>query len=463
MESHDLSVSQYLEQLTGQIRSKHAKSLVEQEILAHIEEQADAYRQSGAGYEEAQKKAVKDMGDPVTVGIEMDRIHRPRSGWKFLLIIAGFSAMGLLVQYLCLYQFLGELKINQAVISISKQAIYTIGGLLLMVAIYYADYSAISKYGKQIGIFFLFLIVICSGPYPIPILNGSHAYIKSVLYLFVPIYGGILYRYRAYHGMGIVFGLLWLAAAFLVGVTQIGGGLGVTLDMVAVCYFMLLLAIGKGWFQVKKKVAAALMVGVPAAAGGIGIVCTAPYLMMRLSVMLHPELYAQTAGYQSVTAQALVKKLTWYGAKRNAEAGIASMPAGALADVRSDYIMLQIASVWGILAVCVLAGALLGFFGYLFYMIHRQKNQLGQVIGFGCIMVLAAETGQSLFNNFGFYTVSAGGLPFFSYGGYHTLTVYALFGVLLSIYRYQDLLLAQLPKPNKKGILARYKIKLERL
>lgn len=471
MELHDTAMSQYMEKLTSQIRNKRAKYMVKQEIQSHIEEQVHTYVQNGLESTEALERAVKDMGDPVEVGIEMDRIHRPRSGWKLLLLIAGFSAAGLLAQYFSFYRISGELTIYPMVDYLfQKQCIYTVFGLILMVAVYYVDYSVISKYGRQIGVLsLLFLIFICSGPLSLPVVNGSHAYIKCILYLFIPVYGGILYHCRTYRSMGIVLGFLWIAAAFWVGVTQIGGGLGVTLDMAAVCYMMLLLAVGKGWFRVKKNAAAlALMIGLPAAAAGIAIAKSAPYQIMRLKVMLNPESYAQTVGYQASIARELVKNLAWYGAERNTNLSIENMPAGALPDVHYNYIMLQIASVWGILAVCVLAGSLLALLGYLLFMIHRQKNQIGQVIGFGCMMVLAVETVRNLFNNFGFYTLSTGGLPFFSYGQCHTLAVYTLLGVLLSIYRYQDLIWERLPhqKERKKGILARlgnYQIRIERL
>lgn len=470
MESHDMGMPEYLEKLTEQIRSKSAKSMVEQEIKAHIEEQAAAYVLGGMEKGDALRQAVTDMGDPVEVGIEMDRIHKPRNGWILLLLISGFSAVGLLAQYLSFYGIKDAAAMYPMIDSLFlKQCIYTVLGLALMMAVYYADYSVFSKHGRLIGILFLlFLIMICSGPYSFPVVNGGHAYMKCILYLFIPVYGGILYQYRTSGELGIILAFLWLAAAFWVGVTQVGGGLGITLDTAFVCYIMLLIAIGKGWFRVnKKKTLLALIIGIPAVVGGIYMIKAAPYQLKRLEVMLHPELYAQEAGFQPSIVRELMKKLTWFGGKQNSNLNIETMPAGTLPGAHHDFIMLQIASVCGILAVCILVCALICLFGYLFYMIHRQKNQIGQVIGFGCVMILAAETVRSLFNNFGFYFLSTGGLPFFSYGQCHTLAVYALLGVLLSIYRHQDLVWECLPRheERKKGVLARlgrYRIRIER-
>lgn len=35
-------------------------------------------------YEEAEKNAVADMGDPIAVGISLDKIHKPQIAWKLL-------------------------------------------------------------------------------------------------------------------------------------------------------------------------------------------------------------------------------------------------------------------------------------------------------------------------------------------------------------------------------------------
>lgn len=466
MEFHE-----YLDELTQQIRSKNAKKMVEQELKAHIEDQAKAYEASGMEPGPALDQAVKDMGDPVEVGIEMDRIHRPRSGFKLLLLIILFSAAGLLAQYMSFYRFGTELAMYQKMAegSFSRQCLYTVLGIILMAVIYYVDYSVIIRCGWKLGLAFLAVLAFaCSGFYSLPVLNGSHSYLKCILYLFIPMYGGILYQCRKHGYMGIGAAFLWLAAAFWVGAVQVGGGLGVTLDMAVICYLMLLMAVRKGWFQVEKRLASAAVLCIPVLAGVMGLIRLAPYQIRRLEVMVHPERYADTSGYQAYTAMGLVKKLTWFGTGIHGGADLESLPIGSLPGVHYDYMMLQIASVWGILAVCILAGALAVLLIYLFHMVNKQKNQIGQVAGFGCVMVLAAETVRNLLNNFGFYTLSTGGLPFLSYGRSHTLAVYALLGVLLSIYRYQDLIFEHIPckKEQQAGVLARfgkYRIRIERL
>lgn len=49
------------------------------------------------GWEETLAEAVHRMGNPVEVGINMDRIHYPGNNWKLFGAMAMLSLVGLLV------------------------------------------------------------------------------------------------------------------------------------------------------------------------------------------------------------------------------------------------------------------------------------------------------------------------------------------------------------------------------
>lgn len=69
---------EYLEILMEQLRCKKARGMVEEEIRSHIEDQKCAYMADGMDEETAEEEAVRQMGDPVETGIELDRIHKPQ-------------------------------------------------------------------------------------------------------------------------------------------------------------------------------------------------------------------------------------------------------------------------------------------------------------------------------------------------------------------------------------------------
>ena len=67
---------EYMEILSGQIRCRQAVPLVIKELEVHIEEQKADFLAEGMQESEAEEMAVKEMGDPVEVGIWMESTGR---------------------------------------------------------------------------------------------------------------------------------------------------------------------------------------------------------------------------------------------------------------------------------------------------------------------------------------------------------------------------------------------------
>ena len=99
-----VDMEKYLEKLLLQIRCKKARPYIAEEIKGHIESQIEDNIADGMSYEEAEKNAVADMGDPIAVGISLDKIHKPQIAWKLLVIVGILSLLGILLQQSIFYQ-----------------------------------------------------------------------------------------------------------------------------------------------------------------------------------------------------------------------------------------------------------------------------------------------------------------------------------------------------------------------
>lgn len=97
-----MRAEEYLTILTEQIRCRMARGAVREEFLCHIEDQKAAFLSEGMEQAEAEEAAVREMGDPVETGNELDRIHRPKMAWGMIALIAVLSIVGYLAQ--CLLQ-----------------------------------------------------------------------------------------------------------------------------------------------------------------------------------------------------------------------------------------------------------------------------------------------------------------------------------------------------------------------
>lgn len=70
-------MEEFLEKLLSQIRCKKARPFIGDELRMHMEDQMAENIQSGMNQEDAEREAIKDMGDPIEVGIFLDGIHKP--------------------------------------------------------------------------------------------------------------------------------------------------------------------------------------------------------------------------------------------------------------------------------------------------------------------------------------------------------------------------------------------------
>lgn len=471
-----MGFKEYLDTVSGQIRSKKARDMAVREIEDHIKDQADFYESQGMSRDGAVEEAVRQMGDPVDVGVELDRIHRPGMERRLFGWIVAFSVLGLLVQYICFFcvcKTPGANGQSQWILGDSTgnfvgQCIYTAIGLGIMTVICLLDYSVIGKHAGVLAACFLGVIVFCCTFHLVREVNGGHGPLKSLLYMMVPLFGGILYRNRGkgYVGMGIC--CLWIGAVFFVGAASIRGGVGVTMDVIVVCLVMIFVAACRGWFHLSRKTgwkAAFVLAAAVAVVTGLFVrFGLTGYQLQRLRVWLHPEKYAATGGYSIVTIREIVSNLavneSCFGAleEKGLENFLYSWGSSG------DFMILQTAVAFGLLkaaGILLLFGA---FFFYLFRMVVREKNRLGQMMGFGCTLMLAVETVRNVMYNFGIGLGSTAGIPFFSYGKVHTLVVYVLLGVLLSIYRYRNLVWEE-PVKARNGAeakIGRYVIRVEK-
>lgn len=133
------TIRDYLDTVAAQIRWKRARAVAVRELETHLEDQRNEFQAEGHSPEEAERLAVEEMGDPVAVGTDLDRLHRPKSQWKMLCLLA--AALGLWL-VLRLAERWGVSYWNEYVVSF--------GGIVLLAAglaagIYLLDYTLLAK------------------------------------------------------------------------------------------------------------------------------------------------------------------------------------------------------------------------------------------------------------------------------------------------------------------------------
>lgn len=446
-------MEQYLKLLLEQIRCKRVHSYIKEEIQAHIEDQIEDNIQLGMTKEEAEKAAVEDMGSPIEVGIALDRIHRPKAAWGMIGLMAFISIAGIIFHGLIIMQLQNHMEgdLLQSLGSIGRQivasregsanfALYTLIGFICMLIIYHIDYSVIARFAKvwalvMIGIigYGLFAGTIIGGMrYAVRIL-GMNIHMPSMMMLYVPLYGAILYSYYGKGYTAIVKSLLWMLVPTWM-VLQLPS-LPMAVIMLVSMSVVLTIAIANGWFQVSKgKVLGFLwVIEIVLPIGGL----TTAYVLELLETYQIARIRSFLSGSGDAN---YITNILRENFRESGLLGAGSQDAVAyLPNFNSDYIFSYLISSYGLLVGAIVFSVFAVLIYTVFSVSFKQKNQLGTCMGCGCGMIFLLNVVINVAENIGILPLSTTFLPFLSTGGRNLIVCYILMGIVLSIYRYKDI------------------------
>lgn len=423
-------MEEYLKILLEQIRCKKARPYIRQELQDHMEDQIEENIQAGMDHERAEKEAVKDMGDPVETGISLDRIHKPQIAWKLLFIISMISVVGILAQIMIARHAKGEY-----ISASGRYVVHVMIGIAVMIFLYFLDYTVIARFSRILAgaLIVLCLLAVFSGN----MINGMRYYIsvggrpvsvQAFMLFYVPVYGGIIYKY---HGAGYT-GLMKSVAWMLIPVILVLRMPALTMAGILMISMlvMLTMAVQKGWFRVQKKKTICGLWGI------FTILPLAVLLALYFGHGLMPYQQERILAFFSGGGEENPLKTLM---NANKFVGSSAIDVDVLLpEFNRDYILSYLSSMYGILAgifiCCVLAVLIFAVFNTAV----KQKNQLGVIMGCGCGMIFLVSFLLNVLENIGIVPSFAAFLPFISAGGSYIIVSYGLMGIVLSIYRYKN-------------------------
>lgn len=405
---------EYLEILAEQIRYKKALPMIEKELEDHMEDQKKDFLASGMTEKEAEAAAVMEMGDPVAVGVDMDRIHRPKMAWGLILLTGALYLAGMIFRYL-LYDRSG------LGIYIANSWVYYVLAFVVMIGVCYVDYSRIGEKARELTVG-LFLILMAGIWFGGTVVNGSVGWIsvggmmilnvRVLVYLFLPLYGAILYRYRG-QGYEVIWkAIVWMLPAVVVVFYANSLMLALLLCVFSMVIFLLLYA-GMVWKfgAVYQKERLKMLL---------------PPYGEEISAVMEPLRSAAANSHMVGSSAQAMKGLEMYGDR--------------------DFLFTYILSFCGILTAVLFISLIAVLLFYLLKHTLRQRNQAGRIMGLGCTVVLVGRLVIYLLGNLGLQPYGDGYCPFLSTGGSSAVVTGILLGLLFSIYRYQNI--AKEPKKS---------------
>lgn len=455
-------MEEYLQTVLEQIRCKKAHELIRQEMEVHLEEQICDYMAEGMTREEATEAAVKDMGDPVETGVELDRIHRPRIEWQLVILVGIIAVFGTVLQYFLLRNVsvtegFGMADFHE--VTIQSSIWYTGLGFLAMILVYRLDYTWIGRYAKWImgclGAVVFVLSYVCW-----VVTDNVSSYLMLtheigipagfLLFLMVPIYAEILYQYRGGGYKELIYSFLWMGIPYFCG--RACNSLTLSIAVSVMLGILLTIAVCKGWFRVNKKGVCLVFWGLVIAVPIVMFFAASkfsPYWSYKLEQLYHYINNDPEWNYMQISAADILSKSRLLGS-----AGVDAV--FVLDSPMNMYILPSIAAKFGLLPMLFVIGILCCFVGKIFQIAHRQKNQLGMMMWYACGTVFFIQMLISVVYGLGLIPLTCGVLPFFAINRENTLLCFILTGWILSIYRYKNIV------TDQAGKAPRYKLMIEK-
>lgn len=412
-------VKQYLDIMCGQIRCKKVHDDIREEIENHIEDQKEAFIAQGYDNETATIKAIEQMGDPVIIGTELDRTHRPKPEWSVIALIALLLSVGTVLRF-----FTSSLD-SRGIELFNKQLLFTAAGIVLMILLYYIDFTILGKYPKAIFLSLaaltVFLIIVTNT------INGVYVYVSNLLLLYPVSFAGLVYGMRSKGYAGIALCGAFFAVSVIISV--IIASEASCLLLVVSCLAVLTAAILKGWFGVR-RLYALLLVYLPvmglliaAFAGGI--------LTNRISSALDPD----GAGYVGAMARSLLSGAKFIGQGSLPDNFKGLSAAQVLPGINSDYMLTHIIHKYGWFVFIIVVSLLAVFIIRAMILCLRQKSVLALLVSTAVIVSYTIQTLLYIAANLGSHLFAPLSLPLVSQGSSSLLMNMCLAGILLSVFK----------------------------
>ena len=431
MQPYD-EIKKYSETICEQIRWKKARTMIAEELENHICDQRDAYMSEGKDEVMATRDAIAQMGDAVTVGIALDKTHKPKPQWTLFILTYLLILTGAGVSYL-------TRDLQAPLDNISVFLFILTSGIFLLS--YFLDFSILGKYPKQC--YYLTILISVIGLMFSKQVNGRAWFalgrlsssMEYLSLLFPLSYSLLIYSMRKKGYFGIVLcglGYIPLGIILLIIPTATGFALYTISALIILCT-----AIMKGWFGESKKFGLVLTL--------FPVICSTTlaafwlamnaYRLSRISALLNPS--TDPRGYQILLIRDILAKAEFIGkGSISQQFGVNDLKMSILG---TDYALTALTHHYGWITFLGIVVLFTIFTALGLFQVSRQKSVLGTMVSLSVLLTIVIQVITYSIGNLGYGLLSPISLPLVSYGKAAMLINAGLIGFMLSVFRTDDI------------------------
>ncbi|WP_202077605.1 FtsW/RodA/SpoVE family cell cycle protein [Caldalkalibacillus salinus] len=417
----------FIRQVCEQMKAKEARPHVAREIRQHLEEKCTALQLEGYSREEAEDLAVKEMGNPIDLGQDFNKIHKPRIDWGLSLLFILILGLSMVPIYV--------LSVESGLqLSFEKKVLSTAIAIAVALCLLFFPYSVLLKWGVWFYTGGILLIILMENygtqvewkkMFMIFGLGVDH---NVALFLFYLGGAAVLSRVRVYHTLPQKIKLLVILCLPLI-LLLFSRYLMYALMYISAIAAMLLVS------KIDRKTLLHLSVGILVCTGLITtfFLMNVQYVYNRLAGFFSSASHPQAGGYQLNMSKVYLQEASWLNIPWQAP------ELSRLPDAHTNFIFVSVVHMFGWLVGILFVAILLFIIIRMGYAAIKTKDPFGRSLVVGGATMLLVATLWHVLMTFGLVPITSVSLPFISYGGIQLLFYSTLVGIILSVYRRKDL------------------------
>lgn len=429
----------FINDVCSYIKYKGVHKEVKDELSLHIDELKDSYISKGLTEEEAEKKAIADMGNAAEIGEKLNKQHKPQTEWSLIILTAIISIFGILVMYV-------SSNFENHPVSFSKHIFHVAIGVAALIGMYFTDYIKLKKHPVMLYSAALLLLLLCvvfgtayNGVKRWLVVGGVTISVNSVAgILFVSSFCGFLEKYQGEGFMGILKLMLWGIGSMMLFVLQ--PSMSMVLILFVAYAVLIIRAISLNHFDGNKKIQmiSVLSLGGISALMTLGVLISSPHRFQRLLSFWNNGANDPTgSGWIFAMADKVLKSSNLVGKGTPLTEGSIDW---VMPEITTDFALLNLINNFGWLVGIALVAIIAIFIVKMFITSNKIKNSFGFYLSLVSCVMLTVQFVINVLINFGMCPYIDVSLPFISYGGTNYLTNMIYVGLILSVWRKNNIL-----------------------
>lgn len=418
------SSQSFLGEVRDQIKSKEAKEFVAAELDHHIKEAKNKWMEKGLDETAAEEKAVVQMGSPITLGQQLNKLHRPKLDWLMVMLLVTTMGLGFLPILFIDAEFLFNVDAGYFA---TQKIVYSLVGGVLAFSVMLINYRRLERFGWLFYVGGLLILVLLQiSPYSRngkPLIAIGPYWVDSLtaIPLFLVAWASFFNhkKLKLWHLSILFIVSLWL---FL------------NTANLPVIYIYAVMVFGVFWcsrFSRKIKLTiTGTIAGLLLLFGFLFLQFAQIYQKERLLAFINPEQYASGAGYMMLLLEEHISKAGWFG---NA------LSSGTIPDVHTDFVFAGFTYYFGWLVAFALFTVLALFIVRIMMIARNIHEPFGKLLLMGAVALYSVQLVSNVAMTLGLLPITSISLPFISYGLMPILLNAFIMGIVLSVYRRKDL------------------------